>query len=111
SSELGLRGQRINTFGALARGLVWRSLRITWYSLGSGAIPGQKLAHPSDFLFIVTGRYLAPTRPGFFVAPVRGHPVFGKVVHFPSPDLHLETAPLLVSHDRMQRTITVGFRP
>ncbi|MNQ51636.1 hypothetical protein D3C85_656240 [compost metagenome] len=77
--------------------------------VGHFRFPGQQLAQPGDlFVVFLAGKVRAAL---FLVAPVRGHAVFGKAVHFIRADLHFQRTAILGRHHRVQRLVTVGFRP
>ena len=79
------------------------------------SIPSQELTHPGQLAIILKHRRplrrwrVCAARARFFVTPVRGHPKLCKFMHCPSTNLHLEGAPVVISHHGMQRLIAIGL--
>src|SRR5699024_8306774 len=89
-----LWSQYINTRGSLAYWLFLLGGRIAPRNpFRIRTVPSQELTHPGNFLFVLTGGYLTATWTRLFVAPMRGHAIFSKMMHFLGPDLHLKAAP------------------
>ncbi|MNV88468.1 hypothetical protein D3C71_1826820 [compost metagenome] len=78
---------------------------------GQIAAPGQQLAQHGDLGVVLAGgadaRIALGTR--LLVGPVRGHAVFGMVVHGLGADLDLDGAAVLVAHHGVQRLVAVGL--
>ncbi len=75
------------------------------------ALPGQQLAQHRDFGVIgAAGRDARIAfDAGLFIGPVRGHPVFGMVMHGLGADLDLDRLPDPVAHDGVQGLVAVDF--
>ena len=98
------RVRRENVDAVVKQGLRCRGVRKVM-------LPGQQLAQHGNLGVIGAGGAHARVafHARFLVGPVRGHAVFGVLVHGARADLHFPGLAVRVAHHRVQRLVAIDF--